>query len=84
MAYKMTESDRSGYKKCLVDMINMLQMYTIDLKSARQSARFIESLMMTLLVNADLFDEWIENAGNASWFDENLMIEKDGRVKVKK
>lgn len=65
-------------------MINMLQMHTIDLKSARQSARFIESLMMILLVNADLFDEWIKNAGNTSWFNENLMIEKDGKVKVKK
>ena len=61
----MIESYRSGYMRCLVDLVNVCNTTEVlGLRSGRRMRAFIESLMSALVGNPEAFDEWIRCGGN--------------------
>lgn len=78
------ESYRSGYMRCLVDLVNVCNTTEVlGLRSGRRMRAFIESLMSALIGNPDAFDEWIKCGGNFPKMKHEVSISPEGEVKIK-
>lgn len=80
----MIEAYRSGYMRCLVDLVNVCNTTEVlGLKSGRRMRAFIESLMSALVGNPEAFDEWIKCGGNFTHMKHKVDISSEGEVKIK-
>lgn len=80
----MIESYRSGYLKCMVDLVNACGHTNImSLRSGKQMRRFIESLLGAFVSNPDFLDEWIDYGGNPKYMNHTVALSPEGEVIVK-
>lgn len=80
----MIESYRSGYLKCMVDLVNVCgQTNVMSLKSGKKMRRFIESLLSAFVSNPDFLDEWIDYGGNPQHMGYTVALSPEGEVKIK-
>lgn len=80
----MIESYRSGYLKCMVDLVNVCrQTNVMSLKSGKKMRRFIESLLSAFVSNPDFLDEWIDYGGNPYYMSHTIALDSEGEVKIK-
>lgn len=80
----MIESYRSGYLKCMVDLVNACNDTSVlSLKSGKKMRRFIESLLSAFVSNPDFLDEWIDYSGNPKYMNYTIVLTPEGEVKIK-
>ena len=80
----MVESYRSGYTRCLVDLVNVCNSTEVlAIRSGRRMRAFIGSLMSALVANPEVFDEWIKYGGNFTNMKHKVNISPEGEVKIK-
>lgn len=80
----MIESYRSGYLKCMVDLVNACNDTSVlSLKSGKKVRRFIESLLSAFVSHPDFLDEWIDYGGNPQYMSYTIVLSPEGEVKIK-
>ena len=80
----MIESYRSGYLKCMVDLVNTRNdISVLSLKSGKKVRRFIESLLSAFVSHPDFLDEWIDYGGNPKYMSYTIVLSPEGEVEIK-